>query len=163
MRLRNSGASSWLKVVINVAINNSPVWIPTVISTLQPHLSGEPDPVYPIAIQHAVQDLPEGSLLFLLGSRYCDTDHLSEIAWNLFAGSPLDGGVCRRFATSFMNASNSATNMAARASHSGIISATGSAFLLSRRYRSSRTSSAVAASPSDQRRHGFCPCYRKHL
>jgi transglutaminase-like putative cysteine protease len=54
--------------------------------------TGQPDPVYPNAIQHAVHDLPEESLLFLLGSRYCETDHLSEIAWNLFAGSPFGWG-----------------------------------------------------------------------
>jgi transglutaminase-like putative cysteine protease len=50
--------------------------------------TGRPDPVWPDAMQHAVQDLPEETLLFLLGSRYCETDHLSEIAWGLFSGSP---------------------------------------------------------------------------
>ena len=50
---------------------------------------GQPDQVCPSAIQHAVQALPEETLVFLLGSRYCETDRLSEIAWNLFAGSPL--------------------------------------------------------------------------
>ena len=29
-----------------------------------------------------------GRLLFLLGSRYCETDHLSPIAWNLFGATP---------------------------------------------------------------------------
>ena len=51
--------------------------------------SGEADPVSPTAIQHAVQDLPEETLLFLLGSRYCDTDRLSQIAWDLFGKAPL--------------------------------------------------------------------------
>jgi transglutaminase-like putative cysteine protease len=51
--------------------------------------SGQPDPVRPDAIQHAVEDLPDETLLFLLGSRYCETDHLSDIAWNLFGGTPL--------------------------------------------------------------------------
>jgi transglutaminase-like putative cysteine protease len=51
--------------------------------------SGQPDPVCPDAIQHAVEDLPEETLLYLVGSRYCETDHLSPIAWNLFGGSPL--------------------------------------------------------------------------
>ena len=27
-------------------------------------------------------------MLFLLGSRYCDTDKLSQTAWNLFGGTP---------------------------------------------------------------------------
>jgi transglutaminase-like putative cysteine protease len=53
---------------------------------------GEPDPIWPNAIQHPVQDLPEDTLLFLLGSRYCETDLLSDIAWSLFGGSPLGWG-----------------------------------------------------------------------
>ena len=47
-----------------------------------------PDPVVPSAQQHLVQQLPEESLLFLLGSRYCETDRMSEIAWGLFSGTP---------------------------------------------------------------------------
>ena len=40
------------------------------------------------AQQHQVPDLPEETLLFLLGSRYCETDRLSETAWNLFGQTP---------------------------------------------------------------------------
>ena len=47
--------------------------------------SGQPDVVVPSACQHAVEDLPEETLVFLLGSRYCETDRLSEIAWGLFS------------------------------------------------------------------------------
>src|SRR5579862_2881695 len=47
-----------------------------------------PDVVVPHAMQHAIQDLPEETLVFLLGSRYCETDLLSEIAWQLFGNSP---------------------------------------------------------------------------
>jgi transglutaminase-like putative cysteine protease len=50
--------------------------------------SGEPDEFAPGAIQHQVQDLPEETLVFLLGSRYCETDQLSEVAWDLFHKSP---------------------------------------------------------------------------
>src|SRR5580658_3876357 len=46
--------------------------------------SGQPDRVVPDAPQHAVQDLPEETLVFLLGSRYCETDLLSQMAWNMF-------------------------------------------------------------------------------
>jgi len=46
--------------------------------------SGLPDPVAPVAAQHAVQDLPFETLVYLLGSRYCDTDLLSNEAWRLF-------------------------------------------------------------------------------
>jgi transglutaminase-like putative cysteine protease len=41
------------------------------------------------AIQHEVRDLPEEVLVFLLGSRYCETDLLSEVAWKLFSQTPL--------------------------------------------------------------------------
>jgi transglutaminase-like putative cysteine protease len=46
--------------------------------------AGEQDAVVPSARQLAVQDLPDETLVFLLGSRYCETDRLSDIAWNLF-------------------------------------------------------------------------------
>lgn len=46
--------------------------------------TGIPDVVVPFAMQHTVQDLPEESLVFLLGSRYCETDLLSDTAWQLF-------------------------------------------------------------------------------
>ena len=38
----------------------------------------------PQAVQHPVEALPEEALLFLLGSRYCETDRLSQTAWSLF-------------------------------------------------------------------------------
>jgi transglutaminase-like putative cysteine protease len=49
--------------------------------------SGLPDKISPEAAQHAVQDLPEETLVFLLGSRYCETDLLSQAAWDLFGYS----------------------------------------------------------------------------
>jgi transglutaminase-like putative cysteine protease len=52
------------------------------------HDSGVPDAVAPRAAQAPVQDLPQETLLFLLGSRYCETDRLSETAWRLFGGAP---------------------------------------------------------------------------
>ncbi|MBV8122304.1 MAG: transglutaminase family protein [Alphaproteobacteria bacterium] len=51
--------------------------------------TGEPDRVVIQAQQLAVEDLPDEALVFLLGSRYCETDRLSEIAWSLFGKSPL--------------------------------------------------------------------------
>jgi transglutaminase-like putative cysteine protease len=50
--------------------------------------SGVPDPVAPDARQHRVQDLPSETLVYLLGSCYCDTDILSADAWRLFEGTP---------------------------------------------------------------------------
>ena len=50
--------------------------------------SGLPDPVEPEAKQFEVPALPDGALVYLLGSRYCETDRLSNIAWSLFGGTP---------------------------------------------------------------------------
>jgi len=50
--------------------------------------SGLPDAVEPQAEQHPVQDLPSDTLIYLLGSRYCETDRLSETAWSLFERTP---------------------------------------------------------------------------
>ena len=47
--------------------------------------SGQPDPVVPFATQSTVQDLPDDTMVFLLGSRYCETDRLSDIAQTLEA------------------------------------------------------------------------------
>jgi transglutaminase-like putative cysteine protease len=49
--------------------------------------SGEPDAYAPAATEIPVQDLPADVLPFLLGSRYCETDKLSAMAWNLFGNS----------------------------------------------------------------------------
>jgi transglutaminase-like putative cysteine protease len=49
--------------------------------------TGLPDRVVPEARQHAVEELPEETLVFLLGSRYCETDLLSQVAWDLFGQS----------------------------------------------------------------------------
>jgi transglutaminase-like putative cysteine protease len=54
--------------------------------------TGEPDAVVSEAHQNAVQDLPDEALVFLLPSRYCETDQLSEVAWSLFAKAPLGWG-----------------------------------------------------------------------
>ena len=50
--------------------------------------TGAADPVVPSARQLPVQDLPDDVLVYLLGSRYCETDHLSETAWKLFEHTP---------------------------------------------------------------------------
>ena len=46
--------------------------------------SGLPDPQDSNAGQIPIENLPDDSLEFLLGSRYCDTDRLSDTAWSLF-------------------------------------------------------------------------------
>ena len=52
------------------------------------HDSGQPDPVVPTARETPVQDLPDDALVFLLGSRYCETDRLTQTAWSLFGSTP---------------------------------------------------------------------------
>jgi transglutaminase-like putative cysteine protease len=50
--------------------------------------TGQPDVLAPGAQQVPVRDLPEETLVFLLGSRYCETDLLSQPAWDLFSHTP---------------------------------------------------------------------------
>ena len=51
--------------------------------------TGEWDATDPSAEQLQIQNLPSDTLLFLLGSRYCETDRLADIAWDLFGKTPL--------------------------------------------------------------------------
>lgn len=51
--------------------------------------AGLADEVAADARQYAVEELPEETLLFLLPSRYCESDALSETAWRLFGGTAL--------------------------------------------------------------------------
>jgi transglutaminase-like putative cysteine protease len=78
---------------------------------------GKPDRVAVDAGQHPVPELPDDALVFLLGSRYCETDRLSDIAWTLF-GSAAPGwhrvqAVCdyvhRHIAFGYEHARNSRT------------------------------------------------------
>lgn len=50
--------------------------------------SGLPDPVQPHAQEHPVESLPHDSLVYLLGSRYCETERLMTEAWRLFGHLP---------------------------------------------------------------------------
>ncbi len=50
--------------------------------------AGLPDPVSFGAWEHRVEDLPDEAIPFLLGSRYCETDELLGIAWQLFGDAP---------------------------------------------------------------------------
>jgi transglutaminase-like putative cysteine protease len=48
--------------------------------------SGMPDQVAPDAVQWPIDRLPDEALVFLLGSRYCDTEKLTQMAWSQFGG-----------------------------------------------------------------------------
>ena len=60
--------------------------------------AGLPDPVNINAMQAPVEHLPAEVLTYLLPSRYCDTDVLSDFAWSTFgagpAGWPLVQTIC---------------------------------------------------------------------
>lgn len=51
------------------------------------HYDGKSDPVGLDAIQHPVEDLSSDTLTYLLGSRYCESDVISNEAWRLFGGT----------------------------------------------------------------------------
>ena len=59
---------------------------------------GAPDDVAPDARQHALEMLPVDTLVYLLGSRYCETDRFTQIAWSTFGnvakGWPLVQAIC---------------------------------------------------------------------
>ncbi|MDO8885238.1 transglutaminase family protein [Pseudotabrizicola sp.] len=49
--------------------------------------SGLLDPVTPDAPEHDVSDLPDEALMYLLSSRYCEVDRMSQLAWDLFGNT----------------------------------------------------------------------------
>lgn len=53
---------------------------------------GRPDEVIPTAREVPVQLLPDETLVYLMGSRYCETDRLSQIAWDMFGATPAGWG-----------------------------------------------------------------------
>jgi transglutaminase-like putative cysteine protease len=83
--------------------------------------SGLPDPCVPDAQEVPVADLPGDTLVFLLGSRYCDTDRLSQKAWDLFGRGPTGWGrvqaICdyahRHITFDYQRASNTRTALEA--------------------------------------------------
>ena len=56
----------------------APAGLLTISSRFTVRDSGEPDLLITQAEQHPLEDLPDHVLVFLLGSRYCDTDRLSD-------------------------------------------------------------------------------------
>lgn len=50
--------------------------------------SGEPDRQHLSALQQDVADLPHDMLQYLTSSRYCEIEHLNDIAWSLFGNVP---------------------------------------------------------------------------
>jgi transglutaminase-like putative cysteine protease len=50
--------------------------------------SGLSDEVNPAARQHEVSELPHDALVYLLASRYCETERLMNLAWSNFGRTP---------------------------------------------------------------------------
>jgi transglutaminase-like putative cysteine protease len=50
--------------------------------------SGQPDVVAPWVLQNPVETLPESTLVYLLASRYCETELLTDVAWQRFGSGP---------------------------------------------------------------------------
>ena len=49
--------------------------------------SGLPDPYVPDARQHPIEELPDEALVFLLASRFCESDRMLDLAWQLFGAT----------------------------------------------------------------------------
>jgi transglutaminase-like putative cysteine protease len=52
------------------------------------HDGGSADEVAPQAQQHSMENLPVDTLVYLLGSRYCETDRFIQFAWSKFGSHP---------------------------------------------------------------------------
>jgi transglutaminase-like putative cysteine protease len=50
--------------------------------------SGDPDPIPCDAPQVPIEQLPPDVIQFLIASRYCEVDRLSDLAWQLFGNTP---------------------------------------------------------------------------
>src|ERR1700759_2517486 len=90
--------------------------------------TGEPDATAPEAVQHPLEELPVDVLIYLLGSRYCETDRLSDTAWSLFGqtpkGWPLAKAICdyvhERITFGYQHASSTKTAWDAHSEGRGV-------------------------------------------
>jgi transglutaminase-like putative cysteine protease len=66
----------------------APIGRTTISTQFDIYDTGTPDYVPYDAVQHDIHNLPDDVLVFLLGSRYSETDRLTNIAWGLFGNTP---------------------------------------------------------------------------
>jgi len=66
----------------------APVGLTTISTQFEIYDTGLPDNIPEHAVQHEIKDLPNDVLVYLLGSRYCDTDRLATFAWSQFGNTP---------------------------------------------------------------------------
>jgi transglutaminase-like putative cysteine protease len=69
-----------------------PPGVTTISTDFEIYDSGQPDVTAWDAVQHDIKDLPDDVLVYLLGSRYCETDKLGSFAWANFGHTPLGWG-----------------------------------------------------------------------
>ena len=69
---------------------NAPAGMLSVQNDFLVYDSGEVERLPVDAEQHPIEDLPDDVLMYLMGSRYCDTQRLLDVAWDLF-GALLPG------------------------------------------------------------------------
>jgi transglutaminase-like putative cysteine protease len=67
----------------------APAGLTTISTQFEIYDNGQPDVLPEDAMQHDIKDLPNDVLVFLLGSRYCDTDRMADFAWETFSDTPL--------------------------------------------------------------------------
>jgi hypothetical protein len=72
----------------NVATRiTAPAGVLTIATDFEIYDAGLHDVVPLDATQHDIRDLPDDTLTFLMASRYCETDLLGDIAWDLFGAT----------------------------------------------------------------------------
>ena len=71
----------------------APAGLMTISSDFLIEDSGRPDTIAPPAAHHSLDNLPVETLVYLLGSRYCETDRLSDFAWAKFGNHPKGGAL----------------------------------------------------------------------
>jgi len=99
-RQRDLLTSQVLRFTPNVAVNEyldgfgnvltrlvAPPGLLTVSTLFDVADSGAPDELVPWAEQDPIEALPPEVMVFLQGSRYCETDVLSDFAWSQFGGT----------------------------------------------------------------------------
>lgn len=108
VRAYRDGFGNWCSRIV------APAGRLTVSGDVRLNDSGLPDPVALYAWQQAVEVLPDDTMVYLQGSRYCETDRLSATAWQLFEHVPMGWGrvqaICdyvhNHIAFDYQNASN---------------------------------------------------------
>jgi transglutaminase-like putative cysteine protease len=78
MSMYRDGTGNWCTRVVAPA-GRFRIWTDALIKD-----GGMAEPSFPYASEHPVESLPDETLVYLLPSRYCETEHLSATAWSLF-------------------------------------------------------------------------------